>query len=129
MPSRKTKSKAVRIGLYTVTLLPGETERRVQTLARQVRAEWEPASVVEECECDTIVHARFKLERYERFFDHFVQTGIRAEDIRGAERSYRAALQLAEESLRIARETPRRKPPTRATEPDLASMPVRLMVQ
>lgn len=129
MPSRKTKSKAVQIGIHTVTLLPGESEKRIAQIAAEIRREWEPCGVVEECDCDTIVHARFKLERYDRYFDHFVRSGIRAEDIRGAQRTYQAALKLAEDSLTIARENPRRKPPSRATDIDLATMPVRAMVQ
>jgi hypothetical protein len=129
MPATKSKSKTVRIGLYTVTLLPGETAKRIREIAAEVYAEWAPSGVVEECECDTIIHARFKLERYERFLAHFVRSGIKESDIRQAERSYQAALQLAEESLRLTHETPRRKPPSRAKEIDLAAMPVRAMVQ
>ncbi|MBM3786154.1 MAG: hypothetical protein FJW30_17480 [Acidobacteria bacterium] len=129
MPTTKAKSKTVRIGIYNVTLLPGETQKRIRDITREVNDEWEPACVLERCECDTIVHARFKLERYERFREHFVRSGIRETDIREAERSYRASLQLAEESLRAVQRMPHRKPPSRAKEIDLATMPVRAMVQ
>jgi hypothetical protein len=84
---------------------------------------------VEEFDCDTIIHALFKLERYQRFFDHFVRSGIKAEDIRAAESTYHAAIRGAERSLAIAREGLQRKPPARATEDEFASMPVQSRVQ
>ena len=124
MPTRSPKSKTVRIGHISITLLPGETVKRIDQLTRQVREEWEPSNIVEDFDCDTIIHARFKLERYERFFDHFVRIGIKAEDIRGAESTYHAAIRAAERSLTIAREGLRRKPPARATEDEFASLPV-----
>ena len=129
MPARLPKAKAVRIGHISITLLPGETAKRIEQLTRQVREEWQPANIVEEFDCDTIIHALFKLERYERFFDHFVRSGIRAEDIRGAESTYHAAIRGAERSLAIAREGLQRKPPARASDDDFASMPVQSRVQ
>lgn len=129
MPARSPKSKTVRIGHISITLLPGETAKRIEQLTRQVREEWQPASIVEEFDCDTIIHALFKLERYQRFFDHFVRSGIKAEDIRGAETTYHAAIRSAERSLSIAREGLRRKPPARATDDDFAAMPVQSRVQ
>lgn len=129
MPARSPKSKTVRIGHISITLLPGETVKRIEQLSRQVRDEWHPANIVEEFDCDTIIHARFKLERYERFFDHFVRSGIKAEDIRGAESTYHAAIRSAERSLEIAREGLQRKPPARATEDEFAAMPVQSRVQ
>jgi len=129
MPARLPKSKTVRIGHISITLLPGETVKRIDQLTREVREEWQPSNIVEEFDCDTIIHARFKLERYERFFDHFVRTGIKAEDIRGAETTYHAAIRSAERSLAIAREGLRRKPPARATDDDFAAMPVQSRVQ
>jgi hypothetical protein len=103
--------------------------KRIEQLTRQVREEWQPSSIVEEFDCDTIIHALFKLERYERFFDHFVKSGIQAADIRGAESTYHAAIRAAERSLAIAREGLRRKPPARATDDEFASMPVQSRVQ
>lgn len=120
-PSRK--SKTVRIGHISLALLPGEKAERIEAISKEVRQEWQPAGIVEEFDCDTIIHARFKLERYARFFDHFVRSGIKAEDIRGAEATYHAAIRSAERSLAIAREGLRRKPPARAAEDDLAAMP------
>ncbi len=124
MSSRSPKSKTVRIGHISIALLPGETLKRIEQLSREVREEWQPASICEEFDCDTIVHAKFKLERYKRFFDHFVRSGIKAEDIRGAESTYHAAIRSAERSLAIAREGLRRKPPARAVEDEFAAMPV-----
>jgi hypothetical protein len=129
MPARLPKTKAVRIGHISITLLPGETVRRIEQLARQVRDEWNPDGIVEEFDCDTIIHGLFKLERYQRFFDHFIRSGIKAEDIRSAESTYQAAIRAAERSLSIAREGLRRKPPSRATDDDFASMPVQTRVQ
>lgn len=129
MPSRSPKTHTVRIGHISITLLPGETVKRIEQLTRQVRDEWFPSNIVEEFDCDTIIHARFKLERYERFFDHFVRSGIKAEDIRGAESTYHAAIRSAERSLTIAREGLRRKPPARATDDDFMSMPVQSRLQ
>ena len=57
MPARLPKSKTVRIGHISITLLPGETMRRIDQLTREVREEWQPASIVEEFDCDTIIHA------------------------------------------------------------------------
>ncbi len=129
MSARSPKSKTVRIGHISITLLPGETVKRIEQLSRQVREEWHPANICEEFDCDTIVHARFKLERYERFFDHFVRSGIKAEDIRGAETTYHAAIRSAERSLAIAREGLQRKPPARAMDDEFAAMPVQSRVQ
>ncbi|MBI2685585.1 MAG: hypothetical protein HYX27_04655 [Acidobacteria bacterium] len=129
MPARFPKSKTARIGHIAITLLPGETVKRIDQITREVRGQWQPASIVEEFDCDTIIHARFKLERYERFFDHFVHSGIKAEDIRGAESTYHAAIRAAERSLSIAREGLRRKPPARATDDEFAAMPVQTRVQ
>jgi hypothetical protein len=131
MPTRKPPEKVVRIGHITIKLLPGESIRRIDQLTRAVRDEWQPRNVVEEFDCDTIVHARFKLERYERFFNQFVRSGIKAEDIRAAEATYRDAIRGAERNLTIAREGPMRKPPVRAgrVEEDLLSMPVYSRVQ
>ncbi|HEU0119206.1 MAG TPA: hypothetical protein VFQ91_01690 [Bryobacteraceae bacterium] len=129
MPARSPKSKTVRIGHISIALLPGEKVKRIEQISREVREAWHPSNIVEEFDCDTIVHARFKLERYERFFDHFVRSGIKAEDIRGAESTYHAAIRTAERSLEIAREGLQRKPPARATDDDLAAMPVQTRVQ
>lgn len=129
MPARSPKSKTVRIGHISITLLPGETVKRIDHFSRQVREQWQPSNIVEEFDCDTIIHALFKLERYQRFFDHFVRSGIKAEDIRGAESTYHAAIRSAERSLEIAREGLRRKPPARATEDEFAAMPVQSRVQ
>lgn len=129
MPARSPKSKTVRIGHISITLLPGETVKRIEHFSRQVREQWHPSNIVEEFDCDTIIHALFKLERYQRFFDHFVRSGIKAEDIRGAESTYHAAIRSAERSLEIAREGLQRKPPARATDDEFASMPVQSRVQ
>lgn len=129
MPARLPKSKTVRIGHISITLLPGESGKRIEQLSREVRDEWGPANIVEEFDCDTIVHARFKLERYRRFFDHFVRSGIKPEDIRGAETTYHAAIRNAERSLAIAREGLQRKPPARASDEDFAALPVRSRIQ
>lgn len=129
MPTRSPKSKTVRIGHISITLLPGESVKRIDEISREVREAWRPANICEEFDCDTIIHARFKLERYERFFDHFVRTGIKAEDIRGAESTYHAAIRSAERSLEIAREGIQRKPPARAMDDEFAAMPVSSRVQ
>jgi hypothetical protein len=129
MPARSPKSKTVRIGHISITLLPGETVKRIEQFSRIVREQWHPANIVEEFDCDTIIHAQFKLERYQRFFDHFVRSGIKAEDIRGAESTYHAAIRSAERSLEIAREGLQRKPPARATEDEFVHMPVQSRVQ
>ena len=124
MPPRLPKSKTVRIGHISITLLPGESVKRIEQFSKQIREQWVPSNIVEEFDCDTIVHALFKLERYERFFDHFVRSGIKAEDIKGAVSTYHAAIRSAERSLEIAREGLQRKPPARATDDDFAVMPV-----
>ena len=129
MPARLPKTKTVRIGHISITLLPGESVKRIEHFSRQVREQWNPENIVEEFDCDTIIHALFKLERYERFFDHFVRSGIKAEDIRGAESTYHSAIRSAERSLAIAREGLRRKPPARAMDDDFAAMPVQSRVQ
>ena len=129
MPARSPKNKTVRIGHISITLLPGETLKRIDHFSRQVREQWHPENIVEEFDCDTIIHALFKLERYERFFDHFVRSGIKAEDIRSAEATYHSAIRSAERSLAIAREGLRRKPPARASDEDFAAMPVQGRVQ
>ena len=129
MPPPSPKPKSVRIGHISITLLPGETVKRLEQLARRVRDEWQPVCIVEEFDCDTIIHGLFKLERYQRFFDHFVRGGIKAEDIRGAETTYHAAIRAAERSLTIAREGLRRKPPARATDDEFAALPVQSRVQ
>jgi len=129
MPARSPKNKTVRIGHISITLLPGETVKRIDHFSRQVREQWHPENIVEEFDCDTIIHALFKLERYERFFDHFVRSGIKAEDIRAAEATYHSAIRSAERSLAIAREGLRRKPPARATDDEFAAMPVQSRVQ
>ena len=129
MPPPSPKPKSVRIGHISITLLPGETVKRLEQLARRVRDEWQPVCIVEEFDCDTIIHGLFKLERYQRFFDHFVRGGIKAEDIRGAETTYHAAIRAAERSLSIAHEGLRRKPPARATDDEFAALPVQSRVQ
>ena len=129
MPPPSPKPKSVRIGHISITLLPGETVKRLEQLARRVRDEWQPVCIVEEFDCDTIIHGLFKLERYQRFFDHFVRGGIKAEDIRNAESTYHAAIRAAERSLAIAREGLRRKPPARATDDEFAALPVQSRVQ
>jgi hypothetical protein len=129
MSALSPKTKTVRIGHISITLLPGESGKRIEQLTRQVREAWLPSNIVEEFDCDTIVHAQFKLERYQRFFDHFVKSGIKAEDIRAAESTYHAAIRSAERSLAIAREGLQRKPPARAMDDEFASMPVQSRVQ
>ena len=66
MPARLPKSKTVRIGHIALALLPGETAKRIEQISRNIRDEWGPMNIVEEFDCDTIVHALFKLERYEQ---------------------------------------------------------------
>lgn len=129
MATRTPKTKTVRIGHISITLLPGEKASRIAEIALEIREKWRPINIVEEFDCDTIIHARFKLERYERFFDHFVRSGIKPEDIRSAEVTYHAAIRSAENSLAIAREDLVRKPPSRAMDEDLLSMPVQGLVQ
>ena len=129
MPARSLKPITVRIGHISITLLPGETVKRLERFSRQVRDKWQPLDIVEEFDCDTIIHALFKLERYQRFFNQFVSSGIKAEDIRAAESTYHDAMRSAERSLSIAREGLRRKPPARASDDDFASMPVQSRVQ
>lgn len=123
------KSRKVRIGHLEISLLPGETAKRVDEITREVRQRWQPENVMEEFDCDTIVHALFKVERYERFENHFVRGGIPRQDIVSAKVTYLAAIRGAERTLEMAREGLRRKPPSRAMEDEFAALPVMGMVQ
>jgi 16S rRNA C967 or C1407 C5-methylase (RsmB/RsmF family) len=123
------KSRRVRIGHLEISLLPGETAKRVDEIAREVRDRWQPENVMEEFDCDTIIHGLFKVERYERFEEHFVRGGIARQDIVSAKVTYLAAIRASERTLEMAREGLRRKPPMRAMEEEFAALPVVGMVQ
>ncbi|MCA2967662.1 MAG: hypothetical protein INH43_04015 [Acidobacteriaceae bacterium] len=113
----------IRIGHLSITLLPGETVERVQQITDQVWERWQPENIVEQFDCDMIIHALFKIERYERFRDQFVASGIRAEDLDRAQKSYESTIVTAERSLLIARESSSR--PRQQVTPDLlADWPV-----
>ncbi|MCX6589033.1 MAG: hypothetical protein NTX13_20900 [Acidobacteria bacterium] len=113
----------IRIGHLSITLLPGETIERVQQITDQVWDRWQPENIVEQFDCDMIIHALFKIERYERFRDQFVASGIRAEDLDRAQKSYQSTIVTAERSLLIARESNSR--PRQQVTPDLlADWPV-----
>lgn len=124
-PNSKSRRRlpTIRIGHLSITLLPGETVERVQQITDQVWERWQPENIVEQFDCDMIIHARFKIERYERFRDQFVASGIRAEDLDRARKSYESTIVTAERSLLIARESSSR--PRQQVTPDLlADWPV-----
>jgi hypothetical protein len=124
-PNSKPRRRlpTIRIGHLSITLLPGETVERVQQITDQVWERWQPENIVEQFDCDMIIHALFKIERYERFRDQFVASGIRAEDLDRAQKSYESTIVTAERSLLIARESNSR--PCQQVTPDLlADWPV-----
>lgn len=124
-PNSKSRRRlpTIRIGHLSITLLPGETVERVQQITDQVWERWQPENIVEQFDCDMIIHALFKIERYERFRDQFVASGIRAEDLDRAQKSYESTIVTAERSLLIARESTSR--PRQQVTPDLlADWPV-----
>jgi hypothetical protein len=124
-PNSKSRRRlpTIRIGHLSITLLPGETVERVQQITDQVWDRWQPENIVEQFDCDMIIHALFKIERYERFRDQFVASGIRAEDLDRAQKSYESTIVTAERSLLIARESQPR--PRQQVTPDLlADWPV-----
>ena len=124
-PNSKSRRRlpTIRIGHLSITLLPGETVERVQQITDQVWERWQPENIVEQFDCDMIIHALFKIERYERFRDQFVASGIRAEDLDRAQKSYESTIVTAERSLLIARESNSR--PRQQVTPDLlADWPV-----
>lgn len=124
-PNSKPRRRlpTIRIGHLSITLLPGETVERVQQITDQVWERWQPENIVEQFDCDMIIHALFKIERYERFRDQFVASGIRAEDLDRAQKSYQSTIVTAERSLLIARESTSR--PRQQVTPDLlADWPV-----
>ena len=124
-PNSKSRRRlpTIRIGHLSITLLPGETIERVQQITDQVWDRWQPENIVEQFDCDMIIHALFKIERYERFRDQFVASGIRAEDLDRAQKSYQSTIVTAERSLLIARESNSR--PRQQVTPDLlADWPV-----
>jgi hypothetical protein len=124
-PNSKSRRRlpTIRIGHLSITLLPGETVERVQQITDQVWDRWQPDNIVEQFDCDMIIHALFKIERYERFRDQFVASGIRAEDLDRAQKSYESTIVTAERSLLIARESSSR--PRQQVTPDLlADWPV-----
>ncbi|MCA2964178.1 MAG: hypothetical protein INH40_09735 [Acidobacteriaceae bacterium] len=124
-PNSKSRRRlpTIRIGHLSITLLPGETVERVQQITDQVWDRWQPDNIVEQFDCDMIIHALFKIERYERFRDQFVASGIRAEDLDSAQKSYESTIVTAERSLLIARESNSR--PRQQVTPDLlADWPV-----
>lgn len=124
-PNSKSRRRLppIRIGHLSITLLPGETVERVQQITDQVWERWQPENIVEQFDCDMIIHALFKIERYERFRDQFVASGIRAEDLDRAQKSYESTIVTAERSLLIARESTSR--PRQQVTPDLlADWPV-----
>ncbi len=112
----------IRIGHISITLLPGETVERVQQLTDQIWNRWQPANIVENFDCDMIIHALFKIERYERFRDQFIASGIQSQDLDRATKSYQATLLTAERSLGIAREAQPRNTHNRVTPDMLADM-------
>ena len=124
-PNSKPRRRlpTIRIGHLSITLLPGETVERVQQITDQVWERWQPENIVEQFDCDMIIHALFKIERYQRFRDQFVASGIRAEDLDRAQKSYESTIVTAERSLLIARESSSR--PRQQVTPDLlADWPV-----
>ena len=124
-PNSKSRRRlpTIRIGHLSITLLPGETIERVQQITDQVWDRWQPENIVEQFDCDMIIHALFKIERYERVRDQFVASGIRAEDLDRAQKSYQSTIVTAERSLLIARESNSR--PRQQVTPDLlADWPV-----
>ncbi|MFN9266693.1 MAG: hypothetical protein ACK6DY_24815 [Acidobacteriota bacterium] len=124
-PNSKSRRRlpTIRIGHLSITLLPGETVERVQQITDQVWDRWQPDNIVEQFDCDMVIHALFKIERYERFRDQFVASGIRAEDLDRAQKSYESTIVTAERSLLIARESNSR--PRQQVTPDLlADWPV-----
>jgi hypothetical protein len=125
-PAKKATRRrlpTIRIGHISITLLPGESIDRVQQITDQVWDRWQPQNIVEQFDCDMIIHALFKIERYERFRDQFVASGIQAEDLDRARKSYQSTLTTAERSLLIAREShPRHH--AKVTPDMLADMPV-----
>ena len=124
-PNSKSRRRlpTIRIGHLSITLLPGETVERVQQITDQVWERWQPENIVEQFDCDMIIHALFKIERYERFRDQFVASGIRTEDLDRAQKSYESTIVTAERSLLIARESNSR--PHQQVTPDLlADWPV-----
>ncbi len=112
----------IRIGHLSITLLPGETIERVQQLTDQTWNRWQPANIVEQFDCDMIIHALFKIERYERFRDQFISSGIQGHDLDRAMKSYQATLHTAERSLLIAREALPRNSHNKVTPDMLADM-------
>ena len=124
-PNSKSRRRlpTIRIGHLSITLLPGETVERVQQITDQVWDRWQPDNIVEQFDCDMIIHALFKIERYERFRDQFVASGIRAEDLDRAQKSYESTIVTAERSLLIARESQSRPRP-KVTPDLLADWPV-----
>ena len=112
----------IRIGHLSITLLPGETAERVQQLTDQTWNRWQPANIVEQFDCDTIIHALFKIERYERFRDQFIASGILSPALDRAMKSYQATLLTAERSLQIAREAQPRNSFRKVTPDMLADM-------
>lgn len=125
-PAKKATRRrlpTIRIGHISITLLPGETVDRVQQITDQVWERWQPQNIVEQFDCDMIIHAVFKMERYERFRDQFVASGIQAEDLDRASKSYQSTIVTAERSLLIARESQPRHH-TKVTPDMLADMPV-----
>ncbi len=112
----------IRIGHLSITLLPGETVERVQQLTNQIWDRWQPANIVEQFDCDMIIHALFKIERYERFRDQFISSGIQSHDLDRAMKSYQSTLLTAERSLAIAREAQPRNTHNKVTPDMLADM-------
>jgi hypothetical protein len=122
-PKPRRRLPTIRIGHLSITLLPGESVERVQQITDQVWDRWQPENIVEQFDCDMIIHALFKIERYERFRDQFVASGIRAEDLDRARKSYESTIVTAERSLLIARESQSRPRP-KVTPDLLADWPV-----
>jgi hypothetical protein len=122
-PKPRRRLPTIRIGHLSITLLPGESVERVQQITDQVWDRWQPENIVEQFDCDMIIHALFKIERYERFRDQFVASGIRAEDLDRAQKSYESTIVTAERSLLIARESQSRPRP-KVTPDLLADWPV-----
>lgn len=132
-PTAKARRRmpTVRIGHLSITLLPGESTDRIRQITEEVWKQWQPVNVVEEFDCDMIVHARFKIERYERFHDQFVASGIAAADLDRAVQSYQSTMRIAEQSMAIARENlPRPRQANSSISSDmLAQMPVKGPIQ
>lgn len=104
----------VQVGMTTLALLPGETKSRVEEIAAQVRTKWQPENIVEEFDCDGIVLALFKLERYKRFYDFFLANGLKREDLDRTIRHYHAQATEGERGLAIARGALANKRPGRS---------------